>query len=140
MFFEIQQRAAEGITILDLRGRLVQGHACTDLRERIDALRTQQIKNVILNFKHVDFIDSSGLGMLVAVHSLLQQDGGDAMLLNLHKRSLELLILTKLSTVFKIYDDDQAAINGFFPDREVKRFDILEFVQSQTADPEPESA
>jgi anti-sigma B factor antagonist len=52
-------------------------------------------------------------------------------LLGLSKRGAELMVLTKLTTVFQIFDEEQAAINSFFPGREVKRFDILEFVQSQ---------
>lgn len=57
-------------------------------------------------------------------------------LLHLSKRSAELLILTKLSTVFEMFDDEQAAVNSFFPGREVRRFDILEFVKSQEKKPQ----
>ncbi len=139
MPLEINSREADGVTILDLRGRLVQGPEVTALRERFNELEREQVKNVILNFKHVEFIDSTGLGMLVAVQSQIEKAGGAIRLLGLSKRGAELMVLTKLSTVFRFFDDEQAAINSFFPGREVKRFDILDFVQSQET-PEPDKA
>jgi len=139
MPLEISSREADGVTILDLRGRLVQGPEVTALRERFNELEREKVKNVILNFKHVEFIDSTGLGMLVAVQSQMERVDGAIRLLGLSKRGAELMVLTKLSTVFQFFDDEQAAINSFFPGREVKRFDILEFVQSQEA-PEPDNA
>jgi len=138
MPLEIHTREAEGVTIVDLRGRLVQGPEVTALRDRFNELEREQVKNVILNFKQIEFIDSTGLGMLVAVQSQMEKAGGAIRLLGLTKRGAELMVLTKLSTVFQIFDDEQAAINSFFPGREVKRFDILEFVQSQEA-PEPDA-
>ena len=131
MPLEIERREADSVTILDLRGRLVQGPEVGALRDRFNELEREQVKNVILNFKQVDFIDSTGLGMLVAVNSQMEKLGGSVRLLQLSKRGAELMILTKLTTVFQIFDDEQAAINSFFPGREVKRFDILDFVQSQ---------
>jgi anti-sigma B factor antagonist len=139
MSLEMNQREDDGVTVLDLRGRLVQGPEVTALRERFNELENAPVKNVILNFKQIDFIDSTGLGMLVAVHSQMEKAGGTVRLLNLSKRGAELMVLTKLSTVFQIFDEEQAAINSFFPDREVKRFDILEFVQSQE-EPEADKA
>lgn len=133
MPLEIQTREAEGVTILDLRGRLVQGPEVMALRERFNELEREQVKSVILNFRQIEFIDSTGLGMLVAVQSQMEKAGGAVRLLGLSKAGAELMVLTKLSTVFQIFDDEQAAINSFFPGREVKRFDILEFVQSQEA-------
>jgi anti-sigma B factor antagonist len=139
MPLEIHTREAEGVTIVDLRGRLVQGPEVTALRDRFNELEREQVKNVILNFKQIEFIDSTGLGMLVAVQSQMEKAGGAIRLLGLTKRGAELMVLTKLSTVFQIFDDEQAAINSFFPGREVKRFDILEFVQSQES-PEPDAS
>jgi anti-sigma B factor antagonist len=131
MALEVQQREIEGIVILDLNGRLIVGSEATDLRRMFTQLLSQGKANAILNLKHVSFIDSTGLGTLVIGHSESQKAQGAMKLLNLSKRSAQLLILTKLTTVFEIFDDEQAAINSFFPDREVKRFDILEFVKSQ---------
>ncbi|HZS54438.1 MAG TPA: STAS domain-containing protein [Bryobacteraceae bacterium] len=126
----VQQREIEGIVILDLSGRLVLGPDASDLRRTFDHLQTQKKNQIILNMKDLEYIDSTGLGTLVIGHSATEDMGGTMKLLNLSKRSAQLLILTKLTTVFEIFDDEQAAINSFFPDREVKRFDILEFVKS----------
>lgn len=130
MALEVQQREVEGVTILDLRGRLVVGPEATDLRRKFTQLIDQNKTNAILNLKQVDYIDSTGLGTLVIGHSMNQAAGGAMKLLNVSKRGAQLMILTKLTTVFQIFDDEQAAINSFFPGREVKRFDILDFVKS----------
>ena len=84
--------------------------------------------------KGVDYIDSSGLGLLVSAHSTLNKAGGGLALMHLSKRSAELLIFTKLATVFQIFDDEKAAVDSFFPHREVRRFDILDFVKKSAKD------
>jgi anti-sigma B factor antagonist len=127
----IQQRETEGITIFDLHGRIVAGSEATELRDALQEFAKRPNPNLILNLQQVHFIDSTGLGILVLGHSGMKQAGGALKLLNLSKRSAQLLILTKLSTVFELFDDEQAAINSFFPHREVRRFDILQFVQEQ---------
>jgi anti-sigma B factor antagonist len=136
MALEVHQREVEGIQVLDLRGRLILGPDATDLRGVVASLNAQGKNNVIVNLKEVDYIDSTGLGTLVIAHSTFEKAGGAMKLLHLSKRSAELLILTKLSTVFQMFDDEQGAINSFFPGREVRRFDILEFVKSQEGKPQ----
>ena len=136
MALEILQRDAEGVLIFDLEGRIVAGSEATDLRSSAASVVAGGSTKVIFNLKKVDYIDSTGLGSLVIAHSALEKAGGAIKLLHLSKRSSELLILTKLSTVFEIFDDEQAAINSFFPGREVRRFDILEFVKSQEGKPQ----
>ena len=76
MSLEMNQREDDGVTVVDLRGRLVQGPEATALRERFNELEKAQVKNVILNFKQIYFIDSTGLGMLVAVHAHMEKAGG----------------------------------------------------------------
>ena len=131
MHLDMHAREVDDIEILDLRGRIVVGPEASGLRDRLTGLASQGKTRVILNLQEVPYIDSTGLGTLVLGHSTMKAAGGDLKLLHLSKRSAQLLILTKLSTIFSIYDDEQSAINSFFPDREVKRFDILEFVNSQ---------
>ena len=138
MALQTNERETEGIVILDLRGRLIVGLDTSSLRKRILAKIDQKKTNLILDLKQVEFIDSTGLGTMVLAHSAVEQSGGAIKLLNLSKRHLELLVLTRLTTLFEIFDDEQEAINSFFPDREIKRFDILEFVKSQEA-AEPEA-
>ncbi|MCL4401336.1 MAG: STAS domain-containing protein, partial [Acidobacteria bacterium] len=75
--------------------------------------------------------DSTGLGALVICYTSLRKAGGKLKLVNLTRRNVELLIFTKLTTVFEIFNDEQTAVNSFFPGREIKRFDILKFVKEQ---------
>jgi len=127
---DIQSREREGIKILDLNGKLTVGGA-SDLRERVNEQLAGGSLQQILNMKEVDYIDSTGLGTMVICFMSVQKAGGALKLVNLNRRNLELVLLTKLSTVFPIFDDEQQAINSFFPDREIKHFDILSFIQQQ---------
>ncbi len=131
MSMEIQRREREGITILDLKGRLAVGESCTMLREGINDQIALGNKQIILNLQHIDYIDSTGLGSMVICYTSLQKTGGAMKLENLNRRNLELMLLTKLSTIFQIFPDEQEAVNAFFPEREIKHFDILSFVQKQ---------
>lgn len=134
MSLEIQQREKEGITILDLKGRLTVGEAATSLREHLSKVASEGKVNVILNLAEVEYIDSTGLGNLVISYTSLKKSGGALKLLNLNRRNIELLVLTKLTTVFELFDDEQEAVNSFFPGREIRRFDILSFVQQRWKD------
>ena len=129
--FEIRTREKEGVTILDLTGRLVVGDPSVRLRELINNEVAQGKKHIILNLAGVDYIDSTGLGCMVICYTTLQKAGGTLKLCKLNKRNVELLLLTKLSTIFEVFNEEQDAINSFFPEREIKRFDILDFVQQQ---------
>lgn len=125
------QRQIEGITIFDLRGRLVAGGEVADFELLLGTALAAGNKSAILNLKQVGFIDSSGLGSMVGAHSQFARAGGALKLLHASERHLELLVLTKLSTIFQIFDDEQAAIDSFFSDRAVRHFDILDFVKSE---------
>jgi anti-sigma B factor antagonist len=129
MSLEIQQTDREGITVVHLSGRLTVGAEVTTFRERMQKLFDADQRSVILDLKDVDYIDSTGLGALVMGYTSVQKAGGKVKLLNLSRRGIELLVMTKLTTIFEVFDDEQNAINSFFPDRELKRFDILNFVQ-----------
>ena len=131
MAVDIEQREREGIIILDLKGRLIVGEPVAALREKIRELCDTPSNNIILNMAGVDYIDSTGLGGLVISYTSLKKGGGQLKLLNLNRRNIELLVLTKLTTVFEVFDDEQDAVNSFFPNREIKRFDILSFVREQ---------
>lgn len=134
MKLEVQQRDREDIVILQVKGTLTAGEGAAQLRESMRRLLDQKKINVILDFGGVDYIDSTGLGAMVVCYTSLRKAGGRLVLLNLNKRAIELLLLTKLSTIFELFDDEQHAINSFFPDREIKHFDILQFVEQQKED------
>lgn len=130
MSLKLARREREGVIIFDLTGRLVAGEETSVLRDAIKETAAAGPAQVILNLASVDYIDSTGLGSLVICFSTLRKAGGTIKLLNLSRRNVELLVLTKLETVFEVFVDEQDAVNSFFPDREVKKFDILAFVQS----------
>ena len=129
MSLDIQQREHEGVTILDLKGRITMGQEAGALREKVSALTAGGTDNIIVNLAHVDYIDSTGLGAMVMCSTTVRKAGGNLKLENLNRRNIELLVMTKLATVFDLFTDEQDAVNSFFPDREIKKFDILNFVE-----------
>jgi anti-sigma B factor antagonist len=131
MSLEIEQSEREGIILLHLDGRLIVGEPVTQLRAAIARLAGEGSNKIILNLAKVDYIDSTGLGGMVIGYSMLKKAGGALKLVAMNRRNVELLVLTKLFTVFESYEDDQTAVNSFFPGREIKKFDILSFVQEQ---------
>jgi anti-sigma B factor antagonist len=133
MSLDIQESSREGISILTLKGRLAVGES-TAVREAIQALSAAGKINVVLDLSHVDYIDSTGLGALVICYTTLKRQNGALKLVNPNKRNVELLLLTKLHTIFEVFTEEQDAINSFFPDRQIKHFDILSFVKQQEAE------
>jgi anti-sigma B factor antagonist len=131
MSLHIEQRESEGIIVLDLKGPLTLGHGDLELRDRLPALHQSGRVNIVLNLKDVSEIDSTGLGTLVFGLARLRKAGGRLALVNLNRSHLELFLLTKLAIAFEFFDDEQAAVNSFFPDRALKRFDVLNFVQHE---------
>ena len=117
-----------------LKGRLTVGEASA-VREKVSAVASAGRVNVLLNLQHVEYIDSTGLGALVICFTSLKKAGGALKLVNPNKRNVELLLLTKLHTIFEVFSDEQDAVNSFFPDREIRHFDILSFVQQEKDDP-----
>ena len=131
MSLNIEKREHEGVAILDLKGRITMGEEVSAFRQSVVGLTTAGVQKVILNMQSVDYIDSTGLGAIVMCATSVRNGGGVAKLLNLNKRNVELLITTKLATIFEIFNAEQDAVNSFFPGREIKAFDILEFVKAQ---------
>ena len=128
MSLDIRETEREGIAILHLKGRLTVGEA-SSIREKVTEVLAAGKKNVIFDLGQVDYIDSTGLGSMVICYTTIKKQGGALKLVNPNKRNIELLLLTKLHTIFEVYSQEQDAVNSFFPDREIKRFDILTFVQ-----------
>jgi anti-sigma B factor antagonist len=131
MSLAMHSREREGVVILDLAGRLITGEPATALRDKIAGLLAEGKQQLILNLAAVDFIDSTGLGAMVICYTSAKKAGGSLKLLGLQDKGIELLVLTKLTSVFEIFTDEQHAVNSFFPGRNVTRFDILSFVQKQ---------
>jgi anti-sigma B factor antagonist len=136
MALDIQQREREGIAILDLNGRITMGPEATALRAIVTDLSAVGTRNLVLNMAGADYIDSTGLGALVMCVTSLRKSGGNVKLLHLNRRNIELLVMTKLATVFEIFTDEQDAVNSYYPERTIKAFDILEFVRQMKAQEE----
>lgn len=138
MGFLIERREKEGIAILDLAASLVAGEAAGSLRDTVRQMASEGslnvVLNVVLNLERVDHIDSTGLGSMVVCFTTLRKGAGRLVLLNLKRRHMDLLVLTKLYTVFEVFDNEQDAVNSFFPDRLIRHFDILRFVEAQRPD------
>lgn len=130
MSLEITESEREGIVILALKGRLTMGESSA-VRESVNQAVARGKFNVIFDLAHCDYIDSTGLGSMVICYTTLKKGGGALKLVHLNKRNIELLLLTKLTTIFEIFGDEQDAVNSYFPDRGIKHFDILSFVQDQ---------
>jgi anti-sigma B factor antagonist len=128
MSLEIEQREREGIFILSMKGRITLGKEATALREKVGVLNAAGDRNLVFMLADVDYIDSTGLGALVMTASSLRKSGGNVKLVGLNRRTIELLVMTKLATIFEIFSDEQDAVNSYFPDRKLKTFDILNFV------------
>ena len=85
-------------------------------------------RNLVLNLADVDYIDSTGLGALVMCATTVRKAGGNVKLVNLNRRNIELLVMTRLATFFEIFTDERDAVGSYYPDRKIKTFDILDFV------------
>jgi anti-sigma B factor antagonist len=106
-------RQVDGITILDLSGRITLGEGSVVLREAVKELSAKGQKQILLNLGNVTYIDSSGIGELVGAFTSIRNAGGDLKLLNLTKKVHDLLQITKLYTVFDVWDDEASAISSF---------------------------
>jgi len=131
MPLEIQQKVKDGIAILELKGQLVLGPEDLALRQRLSSLSESGTKNVILNLKEVPEIDTAGFGSLLSSADKFRKAGGRFVLLDATPKHAKLSEVLKMDIAFDIYADEQDAINSFFADRAVPRFDILEFVEGQ---------
>ena len=127
---EVKQRERDGVVILDLEGHLVLGEEDLALRQRAVSLLEAGQRNLILNLKGVTEIDITGISALEFFEEKFRQAGGKCVLLNLDPARAEPADLLKLSTDFNTYQDEVDAVNSFFPDRVMPRYDILKFVET----------
>jgi anti-sigma B factor antagonist len=110
---DVKERQAGDITILDLSGDVRIGEGAISLRDSIRSLADQGKKNVLLNLAGVKYMDSTGVGELIANYTTVKRQGGQLKLLNLTDRIQNLLVITKLLTVFDSYDNEAEALKSF---------------------------
>ena len=113
MSMTITERRLDDVVILDLAGRITIGEGAIILRERIQKMLNAGEKKFLLSLADVDYIDSSGLGELVSSFTRVRNQEGELKLLELTRRVRDLMQITKLLTVFDVYDDEAAAIKSF---------------------------
>jgi anti-sigma B factor antagonist len=106
-------RQVDGIVVIDMSGRITLGEGCTQLRELVREQLGKGTKHLLLNLADITYIDSSGIGELVSGFTTVSNQGGKLKLLNLTKKVHDLLQITKLYTVFDVYDDEAKAITSF---------------------------
>lgn len=110
---DVKERQAGDVTILDLSGEVRIGEGSISLRDSIRNLADQGKKKVLLNLSGVKYMDSSGVGELIANYTTISRQGGQLKLLNLTDRIRNLLVITKLLTVFDSYDNEAEALQSF---------------------------
>jgi anti-sigma B factor antagonist len=110
---KLSTRQVDGITVLDLSGRITLGDGSVKLRDSVRDLLGKGSKLILLNLGDVNYIDSSGIGELVSAYTTVRNQGGELKLLNLTKKVHDLLQITKLYTVFDVKDDEASAIASF---------------------------
>ena len=110
---KIDTRSVNGVTIVDLHGRVTIGEGSREVREKIRELLENGNKDILLNLGDVSYVDSAGIGELVSSYTTVTNQGGQFKLLHLTKKIRELLAITKLLTVFDSFDDETAAVGSF---------------------------
>src|SRR5258708_4019976 len=110
---KITDRVVDGVTVEALEGRIVLGEESNALREKVKSLLAAGQKKIVLNMDNVTYIDSSGLGTLVASHTTARSQGASLKISNLGSKFQEILQVTKLVTVFEVYPSEVAAIGSF---------------------------
>jgi anti-sigma B factor antagonist len=113
MAMTVASRESNGVAVLDLKGKITLGEGSVQVRDAIRGLVGKGRKRILLNLGDVDYIDSSGLGELVGAYTSAKNQGAELKLLKLTQKVHDLPQLTKLYTVFDIYDDEKVAVASF---------------------------
>ena len=113
MSMKFNTRQVDGVTVLDLSGRITLGEGSVTVRDAVQDALAKGSRKILLNLGNVDYIDSSGLGELVSAYTSVKNAGGELKLLQLTKKVHDLLQITKLYTVFDVKDDEASAVGSF---------------------------
>ncbi|HVF27170.1 MAG TPA: STAS domain-containing protein [Pyrinomonadaceae bacterium] len=109
----IRERQAGDVTVIDMEGKITIGEGSVAVRGAIRRLLEEGKKKILLNLAGVSYVDSSGIGELVSSFTTINREGGQLKLLNLTQKIQDLLAITKLLTVFDVYEDEATALNSF---------------------------
>ncbi len=110
---KIEMRTVGDVRILDCSGKITLGEGTMAIRNTVRDIVNKGDKKIVLNLGDINYIDSSGIGELVSTYTTVTNSGGQLKLLNLTKKIRELLAITKLLTVFDVYDDEKTILGSF---------------------------
>ena len=110
---QIAERESGAVTVLDLSGKITLGEGDTLLKDKLQSLLHQGKKKILLNLAQVQYVDSAGLGAIVAAYTTITREGGSLKLVNVTKRLQDLLSITKLLTVFETFDSEDEAVRSY---------------------------
>jgi anti-sigma B factor antagonist len=113
MDIKIEERIIGHVTVLDIVGKLTMDQAAQHLKDKINSLISQQRTHIVVNLKNVPYIDSGGLGQLVASYGSVMKTDGALKLLNVNSRNHDLLSITRLVTLFESFDSEAEAVQSF---------------------------
>jgi anti-sigma B factor antagonist len=113
MTVKMTNREVDGVTVVALDGQIVLGEESNSLREKLKSLIAEGKQKIVLNMTNIKYIDSAGLGTLVAAHISAKTQGASVRLCYLGRKFHEVLQITKLLTVFDVYDTEAAVIRSF---------------------------
>jgi anti-sigma B factor antagonist len=129
MSLDIAHREREGITLIDLTGRITLGDEAYAFRAAIENATASAGAKVILNMLGIDYVDSTGLGSMALSAARVRKADGTLKLLHVSRGIVELLIMAKMDMIFELFDDENEAVDSFLAGREIKPLDIHAFVK-----------
>ncbi len=110
---KIEKRKSGNVTILDLKGKILFGDGIEELRQSINQAIKASEKQLVLNFAEVPYLDSTGLGEVVRSYTTLKKEGGAVKIANLTNKVKDLMMVTKLITVFETFENENDAVKSF---------------------------
>jgi anti-sigma B factor antagonist len=109
----VTARVVDGITILDVQGTVTVGEHAERLRDKVRSVVQEGARRILVNMAGISYVDSAGLGELISAYTTTKREGGTLKLLNTTKRLKDLLVITKLATVFETFENEAEAIASF---------------------------
>jgi len=110
---QISEKKENDVTVLNLDGSLMGGPEAVSLNEKINRLLDEKSLKVVLNLEKVERVNSSGLGILIKVLTTFKRNGGELKLAHVNPKIENLLVMTKLNTIFESYETEESAVNSF---------------------------
>lgn len=114
MRLKLRTRVVKDVAIIDATGGFTLGEDTQEFRDRVEELADAGFRKILINLAAVSYMDSSALGELTAACTSFRKEGGDVKLLHLTKRTIDLLMITKLVTLFEVFEDEDAGVESFY--------------------------